>query len=132
MATCPKQGVFVRHFKPEYYTEMSKSITEMAAAEKEFEPAILSFCCNWCAYAEADAAGTARYQYLSNIYIIRAMCTGMIHPNIIMEILNQGIADGVLICGCHIGDCHYQEGNKKAEARADTIKKLGINPYKTT
>ena len=121
MATCPKKGIFVRHFKPEYFTSVTKSLAEKLP-EEEFEPTILTFCCNWCSYAAADAAGTARLQYPPNIYIVRAMCTGMIHPNMIMDALTQGWADGVLVCGCHIGDCHYQEGNKKAETRADAIK----------
>jgi F420-non-reducing hydrogenase iron-sulfur subunit len=90
--------------------------------EEKYEPTIIAFCCNWCAYAAADAAGTARIQYPPNIHIIRCMCTGMIHPNMIMDSLTQGIADGVLVCGCHPGDCHYQEGNKKAEARAEAIR----------
>ncbi|MEW5693249.1 MAG: hydrogenase iron-sulfur subunit, partial [Candidatus Hydrogenedentota bacterium] len=120
MATCPKKGVFIRHFKPEYFDAMTKSLEPRP--EEQFEPTILTFCCNWCSYAAADAAGTARLQYPSNVYIVRAMCTGMIHPNMIMDALNQGLADGVLVCGCHIGDCHYQEGNKKAEKRAEAIR----------
>ena len=90
--------------------------------ENEFKPIILTFCCNWCSYAAADAAGTARLQYPSNVHIIRCMCTGMIHPNMVMDALTRGIVDGVLICGCHLGDCHYQKGNEKAKARADAIK----------
>jgi F420-non-reducing hydrogenase iron-sulfur subunit len=86
-----------------------------------FEPTILTFCCNWCSYAAADSAGTARIQYPPNIHIIRAMCSGMLHPNFIIDALTQGIADGVLVCGCHPGDCHYQDGNKRAEARAEAI-----------
>lgn len=87
-----------------------------------YEPVILAFCCNWCSYAAADSAGTARIQYPPNIYIIRCMCSGMVHPNYVIDALTQGRADGVLICGCHIGDCHYQDGNKRAEARADAIR----------
>lgn len=90
--------------------------------EKEYEPKILTFCCNWCAYAAADSAGTARIQYPSNVHIIRCMCSGMVHPNMVIDALTKGIADGVLICGCHLGDCHYQKGNEKAEARADAIR----------
>ena len=123
MATCPKKGVFIRHYKPEYFTTMSKSLAGKHK-EEQFEPTILTFCCSWCSYSAADAAGTARLQYPPNIYIVRAMCTGMIHPNMIMDALTLGWADGVLVCGCHIGDCHYQEGNKKAEARANAIKLL--------
>jgi len=89
-------------------------------AEQEFEPLILTFCCNWCAYAGADLAGGARIQYPPNIRIIRVMCSGMVHPNLVIEALTKG-ADGVLICGCHPGDCHYLEGNLKAQSRADAI-----------
>jgi len=86
----------------------------------EFEPLIVSFCCNWCSYAGADLAGVSRLQYPPNIRIIRVMCSGMVHPNLVIEALTKG-ADGVLMCGCHPGDCHYEEGNLKAEKRADAI-----------
>lgn len=86
----------------------------------EFEPLIITFCCYWCAYTGADLAGTSRIQYPTNIRIIRVQCTGMIHPNLVIEALTSG-ADGVLICGCHPGDCHYLEGNLRAKARADAI-----------
>ncbi len=86
-----------------------------------FEPVIVGLCCNWCSYAGADLAGVSRIQYPPNIRIVRVMCSGMIHPNIVINALTKG-ADGVLICGCHPGDCHYLEGNLKAEARADAIK----------
>jgi F420-non-reducing hydrogenase iron-sulfur subunit len=89
--------------------------------ENEFEPKILAFCCNWCSYAAADAAGTARLQYPANVHIIRCMCSGMVHPNMVTDALTRGFADGVLICGCHLGDCHYQTGNEKAKARAEAI-----------
>jgi len=87
---------------------------------EEFEPKILAFCCNWCSYAGADLAGTSRIQYPPNARIIRVMCSGMVHPNLVINALTNG-ADGVLICGCHIGDCHYLDGNKRAEARAEAI-----------
>ena len=87
----------------------------------DFEPLIVALCCNWCSYAGADLAGVSRLQYPPNIRIIRVMCSGMIHPNIVIDALTKG-ADGVLMCGCHPGDCHYLEGNLKAEARADAIK----------
>jgi len=86
-----------------------------------FEPLIIGFCCNWCSYAGADLAGVSRLQYPPNIRIIRVMCSGMIHPNLVIDALTKG-ADGVLICGCHPGDCHYLEGNLKTEARAEAIK----------
>ena len=97
----------------------------------EFEPNIIAFCCNWCSYAGADLAGTSRAQYPTNIKIIRVMCSGMVHPNLVMDALTKG-ADGVLICGCHPGDCHYQEGNLVAEKRATAIDLLledfGLEP----
>ena len=86
-----------------------------------FEPLIIGFCCNWCSYAGADLAGVSRTQYPPNVRIIRVMCSGMVHPNFVIDALTKG-ADGVLMCGCHPGDCHYLEGNLKAEARADAIK----------
>jgi F420-non-reducing hydrogenase iron-sulfur subunit len=97
----------------------------------EFQPKLLAFCCNWCSYAGADLAGTSRIQYPPNARIIRVMCSGMVHPNLVIDALSKG-ADGVLICGCHPGDCHYLEGNLKAQARADAIRlmleDLGMEP----
>jgi F420-non-reducing hydrogenase iron-sulfur subunit len=97
----------------------------------DFEPFIIGFCCNWCSYAGADLAGVSRLQYPASLRIIRVMCSGMVHPNLVIEALNKG-ADGVLICGCHIGDCHYQNGNEKAQSRADAItlmlEDFGIEP----
>ena len=90
-------------------------------AENGFEPLIVTLLCNWCSYAGADLAGVSRLQYPPNIRIIRVMCSGMVHPNIVINALTKG-ADGVLMCGCHPGDCHYLEGNLKAEARAEAIK----------
>jgi len=88
--------------------------------DEAFEPVILAFCCNWCSYAGADLAGTSRLQYPPNVRIIRVMCSGMVHPNLVINSLTKG-ADGVVICGCHPGDCHYLEGNLKAEKRAEAI-----------
>lgn len=90
------------------------------ATTEEFEPLIVGFCCNWCSYAGADLAGTSRLQYPPNVRIIRVMCTGMIHPNLVIDALTKG-ADGVIICGCHIGDCHYISGNERAKDRAEAI-----------
>ncbi len=86
----------------------------------EFEPKILAFCCNWCSYTGADLAGVSRLQYPPNVRIIRVMCSGMVHPNLVINALTKG-ADGVIMCGCHPGDCHYINGNMKAEKRADAI-----------
>jgi len=88
---------------------------------EDFEPIIIGFLCNWCAYAGADLAGTSRIQYPPNIRIIRVMCSGMVHPNLVIEALTKG-ADGVLIAGWHLGECHYLEGNKRAQDRAEAIK----------
>ena len=97
----------------------------------QFEPRIVAFCCNWCSYAGADAAGTAKIQYPANVHIIRVMCSGMVHPNMVVDALMNG-ADGVLMCGCHPGDCHYQEGNLRAESRAQALDLLledfGLEP----
>ena len=89
-------------------------------AGNNFEPLIIGFCCNWCSYAGADLAGVSRLQYPPNVRIIRVMCSGMVHPNLVIDALTKG-ADGVLMCGCHPGDCHYLEGNLKAEKRAEAI-----------
>jgi F420-non-reducing hydrogenase iron-sulfur subunit len=88
-----------------------------------FEPKIVAFCCNWCSYAGADLAGTSRMQYPSAIRIIRVMCSGRVSPFFILKALSVG-ADGVLILGCHPGDCHYIEGNYKTMRRIPLLKKM--------
>ncbi len=97
----------------------------------QFEPRILAFCCNWCSYAGADLAGTSRMQMPPNVRIIRVNCTGRLDISFILDALYQG-ADGVLISGCHPGDCHYTSGNLKMEARFTLLKSLleqaGIEP----
>ncbi|HEY5532681.1 MAG TPA: hydrogenase iron-sulfur subunit [Candidatus Anoxymicrobiaceae bacterium] len=98
---------------------------------EEFEPNIVAFLCNWCSYAGADLAGTSRTQYLPNIKIIRVMCSGRVNPLFLLNALQQG-ADGVLISGCHPGDCHYLEGNFYARRRFTLMHKLlehvGVDP----
>jgi len=89
----------------------------------EFEPKIMGFLCNWCAYAGADLAGVSRIQYPPNLRIIRVMCTGRIDPSFILEAFRSG-ADGVLVAGCHPGDCHYISGNYKIYRRILMLKKL--------
>jgi len=91
--------------------------------EKEFEPNIIGFLCNWCSYAGADLAGTSRMKYPPNIKSIRVMCSGRVDPVFVLEALRKG-ADGVLVAGCHPGDCHYQSGNYKANRRMKLLKKL--------
>ena len=96
-----------------------------------FEPRIVGFLCNWCSYAGADLAGVSRISYPPNIRIIRVMCSGRVDPVIVLETLVQG-ADGVLVMGCHPGDCHYAEGNYQAELKVKMLKKLitytGLEP----
>jgi coenzyme F420-reducing hydrogenase delta subunit len=89
----------------------------------EFEPKIIGFLCNWCSYAGADLAGVSRIQYPSNIRVVRVMCSGRIDPIIPLEVFMHG-ADGVLILGCHPGDCHYSEGNLYEERKIKMLKKL--------
>ncbi len=95
----------------------------------EFSPKIVSFLCNWCSYTGADLAGTSRLKYAPNIRIIRVMCSGRIEPAFVLKAFREG-ADGVLICGCHPGDCHYHEGNYKCLRRFKLlqkyIKQIGI------
>jgi len=90
---------------------------------KEFEPNIIGFLCNWCSYAGADLAGTSRMKYPPNIKSIRVMCSGRVDPVFVLEALRKG-ADGVLVAGCHPGDCHYQSGNYKANRRMKLLKKF--------
>ena len=89
-----------------------------------FEPKIVGFLCNWCSYAGADLAGVSRFQYPTNLRVIRVMCSGRVHPAHILEAFKNG-ADGVLVAGCHPpNDCHYISGNLKAKRRVAMLKKL--------
>lgn len=88
-----------------------------------FEPKIAGFLCNWCSYTGADLAGTSRMQYLPNVRVIRVMCSGRIDPTFIIKAFAMG-ADGVLVSGCHFGDCHYLEGNYKAVRRMALLKNI--------
>ncbi len=89
----------------------------------EFEPKIVAFLCNWCTYTGADLAGTSRLQYPANIRIIRLMCTGAVDTIYVLKALIEG-ADGILIGGCHPGDCHYQNGNYKVRRRMAILKQI--------
>jgi Fe-S oxidoreductase/coenzyme F420-reducing hydrogenase delta subunit len=101
-----------------------------AAKAGAFEPEIVALCCNWCGYAGADLAGVSRVQYPPNIRIIRIMCTGRVEPNHVLKALQLG-ADGVMIIGCHPGDCHYSSGNTRAvdviEATREMLRPLGMD-----
>jgi len=106
-------------------------MSENKSTPKPFEPRIVAFFCNWCTYTAADLAGTARMRYSPNVRVVRIMCSGRLDPQFVLTALREG-ADGVLIGGCHPGDCHYQEGNYKALRRFTLFKRmlgdLGIEP----
>jgi F420-non-reducing hydrogenase iron-sulfur subunit len=88
----------------------------------EFEPRIVAFLCNWCSYTGADLAGTSRMEYKANVRAVRLMCSGRIEPSFVLRAFVKG-ADGVLLCGCHPGDCHYQEGNYRCLRRYQLLQK---------
>lgn len=88
-----------------------------------FEPKIVAFLCNWCSYRGADLAGTSRMKSAPNVRPIRVMCSGRVEPTFILKAFEAG-ADGVLVLGCHFGDCHYVEGNYKAARRVPLLKRM--------
>ncbi|HOB18307.1 MAG TPA: hydrogenase iron-sulfur subunit [Candidatus Methanoculleus thermohydrogenotrophicum] len=92
-------------------------------ADENWKPKIIAIICNWCSYAGADLAGGSRIQYPPDIRAIRVMCTGRIDPLFILKAFQDG-ADGVLVSGCHFGDCHYLEGNYKAAKRMFLLKSV--------
>jgi F420-non-reducing hydrogenase iron-sulfur subunit len=99
--------------------------------DKPWEPRIVAFFCNWCTYTAADLAGVSRMKYAANVRTIRLMCSGRVDPQFIIDAFAKG-ADGVLIGGCHPGDCHYGEGNYKMLRRYELLKRMlvdmGIEP----
>lgn len=103
----------------------------MKTNENNFEPHIIAFLCNWCSYTGADLAGVSRLKSPPNIRVIRVMCSGRVDPSFVLRAFQLG-ADGVLIAGCHPGDCHYQEGNFKALRRTVLLRKMlrqfGVEP----
>ena len=96
-----------------------------------FEPKIVGFFCTWCSYTGADLAGTSRFKYPPNVRVIRVMCSGRVAPELVMKAFSGG-ADGVLVLGCHIGDCHYVSGNHKTMVRMPLVSRVlrdfGIEP----
>lgn len=100
-------------------------------SDPNWQPRIVAFFCNWCTYTAADLAGVSRLKYAPNMRIIRLMCSGRVDPQFILDALARG-ADGVLIGGCHLGDCHYVEGNYKTLRRFEMLKRvmadMGIEP----
>lgn len=89
----------------------------------EFEPQIIAFCCNWCTYAAADLAGTSRVHYPANVRIVRVMCSGMVNPIYVLKAFEGG-ADGVLVAGCHLSDCHYLDGPVRCDDMIDKLRKM--------
>ncbi len=103
--------------------ELNSSTAVSTPEMPQFEPRIVAFFCNWCTYLAADLAGTSRMKYAPNARVIRVMCSGRVDPQFVLDAFAQG-ADGVLIGGCHPGDCHYQEGNYKTLRRYRLLKRL--------
>jgi coenzyme F420-reducing hydrogenase delta subunit len=103
----------------------------MLTFEERYEPDILGFLCNWCSYAGADLAGVSRFQYPPNVRIIRVMCSARVDPTIVLEAFIRGL-DGVMVLGCHLGDCHYMTGNyyaqKRMKATENVLKSVGLSP----
>jgi F420-non-reducing hydrogenase iron-sulfur subunit len=110
---------------------MTKNYNEYNPAWGDRSPVIVGFLCNWCSYRAADLAGTSRFGYPATLRDIRIMCTGRLDPTFVMKALRDG-ADGVLVMGCHPGQCHYDEGNYKAMRRMAllrrTLAQLGVHP----
>ena len=100
-----------------------QSIIEQGKNTNGWEPRIVAFFCNWCTYTAADLAGVSRLRHAPNARIIRAMCSGRVDPQFILDAFSKG-ADGVLVGGCHPGDCHYMEGNYKALRRMKLLKRM--------
>jgi len=123
-AACPEGAI-----EPHLYTD-SQIISQTHALEKSEYPLIVAFLCNWCAYACADLAGVLRISYPTNIRVIRVMCAGRVNPGFVLEAFRYG-ADGVLVAGCRIGECHYLHGNEHAAHRmamlADVLTEVGID-----
>ena len=103
-------------------TTAGKSAAEVGGAVSTFEPKIIGFLCWWCSYAASDMAGTSRLKYPPNVSTIRVMCSSRVDPTFVMRAFTEG-ADGVLIAGCHPGECHYVDGNYKTVARVRLLKK---------
>jgi F420-non-reducing hydrogenase iron-sulfur subunit len=101
----------------------NRQLTRAPLSQATFEPRIVAFFCNWCTYLAADLAGTSRMKYAPNVRVIRLMCSGRVDPQFVLDAFAHG-ADGVLIGGCHPGDCHYQEGNYKTLRRYHLLKRV--------
>ena len=126
-AACPVDAIDMRFFSDQQIMAQVQAATEV---KREF-PLIVAFLCNWCSYGAADLAGTSRIQYPTNARNIRVMCSARVDPSFVLEALRRG-ADGVLIAGCRIGECHYRDGNYQALQRVNVLKgvleKIGLDP----
>jgi F420-non-reducing hydrogenase iron-sulfur subunit len=107
----------------EVKVEIKRNSDIKPQADSKFEPKIVGILCNWCSYAGADLAGISRRKFAPNVRVVRVMCSGRVEPTFILKAFEQG-ADGVLVLGCHPGDCHYIEGNYKTQRRIPLLKKL--------
>jgi len=131
-AGCPTLAITTQHFtEDQTMAQIAATFPEPSEPGPDFEPQVLAFTCNWCSYAGADLAGVSRFQYPTNVRIIRLMCSARIDPLYVLEAFRKG-ADAVLMSGCHIGDCHYISANLMTEARYFALKQylaeLGIDP----
>ncbi len=112
-------------------TEAEPRCGQVDKSQEEFEPLIIAFCCNWCSYAGADLAGINRLQYPTNVRIVRVLCSSRVNPSFVLRAFQRG-ADGVLVAGCHPGDCHYSTGNYYARRRLNVFKRalhyVGLEP----
>jgi len=128
-AACPAGAITMSHFSDNQIYPMIREATRGDFLDER--PRIVAFLCNWCSYAGADTCGVSRFQYPTNIRPIRVMCTGRIPKRFILQAFLEG-ADGVFIGGCHIGDCHYLEGNydmlRRFNEVQELLEKVGINP----
>ncbi|MHA1681332.1 MAG: hydrogenase iron-sulfur subunit [Promethearchaeota archaeon] len=127
-ATCPAHAISINHFE---YSQVYTQVEESLKSAGKVECRIVAFLCNWCSYAGADNAGVSRFQYPPEIRPIRVMCSGRVDPEFVLKAFLNG-ADGVLVTGCHIGDCHYIAGNHATRDRLHHLKQLlptlGIDP----
>ena len=133
-AECPMGAMQLVHFTDEQIVAAIESLfkpKKFASSSASFEPIVLCFACQWCSYGAADLAGVSRIQYPPNVRIIRVPCSGRVDVLHVVKAFQNG-ADGVIVTGCHIGDCHYIDGNVKAKDRVEVLKKaleaLGIEP----
>lgn len=130
-SVCPTSAISLNHFTDSQIFAEVEAAYLVSAKESHFEPKIVGFLCNWCGYAGSDMAGVSKIQYAPNVREIRVMCSSRIHPKFIASAFLNGI-DGVLVCGCHLGDCHYINANYQTEktikSGKKTLEKMGINP----